>query len=151
MGLFGAIHKWAENQKTKNTLEFCWHHHFSQEISNFWYIKKCRYRLNFNKYFLILLYFLESLRIVLINIVAIWIMSSNLATVIWMMSSKFATLGVLKNKTFWNKGHDVIFSVHYVANKILSHKSSSIVDVAMWPKLDTSSISIRKVITTSIL
>ena len=78
-------------------------------------------------------------------------MSSNLATVIWMMSSKFATLGVLKNKTFWNKGHDVIFSVRYVANKILSHKSSSIVDVTMWPKLDTSSISIRKVMTTSIL
>ena len=33
--------------KSRDTpLEFCWHQHFSPEISKFCYIKKCRYRLH---------------------------------------------------------------------------------------------------------
>ena len=41
--------------KSRDTsYEFCWHQHFSPEISNFWYIRKCRYTLHFNTKFLIL-------------------------------------------------------------------------------------------------
>ena len=39
-------------------LEFCWHLHFSPEISNFCYIKKCRRRLHYHVQFLILFTFL---------------------------------------------------------------------------------------------
>ena len=41
--------------------------------------------------------------------------------------------------------------VDEVINKILSHDSNYIVDVFMWPKFGNSSISLRYVITTSIL
>ena len=70
---------------------------------------------------------------------------------ILMMSAKMATLGLLKIKVFWNKGYDVIISVHDVTNKILSRDSNYIIDVVMWPKFGNSSISIREVIITSIL
>ena len=46
---------------------------------------------------------------------------------------------------------NVIISVHYISNKILSHDSNYIVDVAMRPKFGNSSISVRKVIIISIL
>ena len=77
----------------------------------------------------------ESLRVVLINVVAIL-----------MMPAKLATLGLLKIKANWNKGYDVINSVHDVTNKILSRDSNYIV-----AKRGNSSISMRKVIITSIL
>ena len=70
---------------------------------------------------------------------------------ILMMSAKMATLGLLKIKVFWNKGYDVIISVHDVTNKILSRDSNYIIDVVMWPKFGNSSISMREVIITSIL
>ena len=82
----------------------------------------------------------ESIRVVLINMVAIL-----------MMSAKLATLGLLKIKVLWNKGYDVIISVDDITNKILSHDSNYIVDVFMWPKFGNCSISMREVITTSIL
>ena len=62
-----------------------------------------------------------------------------------------ATLGLLKITVFWNKGYDVIISVDDVTNKFISGDSNYIVDVFMWPKFGNSSISIREVITTSIL
>ena len=37
-----------------------------------------------------------------------------------MMSTKIVTLGLLKIKVFWNKGYDIIISVHDVTKKILS-------------------------------
>ena len=70
---------------------------------------------------------------------------------ILMMSAKMATPGLLKIKVFWNKGYDVIISVHDVTNKILSRDSNYIIDVVMWPKFGNSSISMREVIITSIL
>ena len=70
---------------------------------------------------------------------------------ILMMSEKMATLGLLKITVFWNKGYDVIISVDDVTNKFISGDSNYIVDVFMWPKFGNSSISIREVITTSIL
>ena len=39
-------------------LEFCWHLHFSPEVINFCYIKKYRWRLEFNTQFLIFFTFL---------------------------------------------------------------------------------------------
>ena len=93
---------------------------FSPEISKFCYIKIYRYRLHFDTQFLILLNFIESLKIVLINMVTIL-----------MMSAKMATLGLLKIKVFWNKGHEVINSVHDGTNKILSGESNYILNVIM--------------------
>ena len=68
-----------------------------------------------------------------------------------MMAAKMATLGLLKIKAIWNKGHDIMISVHDVTNKILSRDPNYIVDVVMWPKFGNSSISIREDIITSIL
>ena len=62
---------------------------FSPEISKFCYIKKYRYRLHFDTQFLNLLTFLESLKIVLINMVTTL-----------MISAKMATPGLLKIKVF---------------------------------------------------
>ena len=70
---------------------------------------------------------------------------------ILMMSAKMATPGLLKIKVFWNKGYDVIISVHDVTNKILSRDSNYNVNVVMWPNFGNSSISVREVIITSIL
>ena len=62
---------------------------FLPEISKFCYIKKYRYRFHLDTYFLTVLTFLESIRIVLINMVKILI-----------MSAKMATPGLLKIKIF---------------------------------------------------
>ena len=70
---------------------------------------------------------------------------------ILMMSAKMATPGLLKIKVFWNRGYDVIISVHDVTNKILSRDSNYIVDEVKWPKFGNSSISMREYIITSIL
>ena len=67
------------------------------------------------------------------------------------MSAKMATPGFLKITVFWNKGYDVIIPLDDVTNKISSHDSNYIVDLFMWPKFGNSSISMREVITTSIL
>ena len=62
-----------------------------------------------------------------------------------------ATQGLLKITVFWNKGYDVVISVDDATNKILSRDSNYIVHVFMWPKFGNCSISMREVITTSIL
>ena len=62
---------------------------FSPEINKFCYIKKCMYRWHFDTKFLILLTFLESLKIVLIKRVTIF-----------MISAKMATPGLLKITVF---------------------------------------------------
>ena len=69
---------------------------------------------------------------------------------ILMMSAKMATPGLLKIRVFWNKGYDVIISVHDVTNKILSRDSNYNVNVVMWPKFGNSSISVTEVILASI-
>ena len=70
--------------------------------------------------------------------------------VILMMSEKLATLRLLRIKVFWNKGFEVIISVHDITNKVLSRDSIYIVDVIMGLKFDNSSISMRAVIITLI-
>ena len=68
-----------------------------------------------------------------------------------MMSAKMTTPGFLKATVFWDKGYDVIIPVDDVTNKILSRDSNYIVDVFMWPKFGNCSISMREVVTTSVL
>ena len=68
-----------------------------------------------------------------------------------MMSAKMAAPALLKIKVFWNKGYYVIYSAYDVTNKILSHHSNYIMDLAILAKLGNSSICIREVIITSIL
>ena len=67
------------------------------------------------------------------------------------MSARIATLDLLKIKVVWNKGYDVITSVHDVTNKVLSRDSNHIIGKAMWPKFGNYSISMREVITNSML
>ena len=50
---------------------------------------------------------------------------------ILMMSAKMAVPALLKIKIFGNKGYYVIYSVYDVTNKIFSHDSDFIMDVAM--------------------
>ena len=64
---------------------------------------------------------------------------------------KLATLGLLKRKSFWTEGYDTIISAYDVTTKILSCESNYGVNMVMWPKFGNSSISMREVITTSIL
>ena len=67
------------------------------------------------------------------------------------MSAKMATPGLLKTAVFWNKGYDIIISVHGLTKKILSGDSNYMVDVLIRPKFGNSSISTREVIISSIL
>ena len=71
--------------------------------------------------------------------------------IILTMSAKMATQCLLKITVFWNKGYDIIIPADDITNKILLRDSNYIVDVSMWPKFGNSSISLREVITTSIL
>ena len=92
-------------------LEFCWLQHFSLEISNFYYIKKYRQKLDYKTSFLFILFyfvcfvlflpFFEFWKVILINITAIFI-----------MSAKLAPLVLLNIKIFWKKYYDVIISAH---------------------------------------
>ena len=67
------------------------------------------------------------------------------------MSAKMGTPGFLKTKIFWKEGYDVTISAHDVTSPILSLDSNYNENVVMWPKFDTSSISVREVIITSIV
>ena len=67
-----------------------------------------------------------------------------------MMSPKMATTGLLKIMVFWNKGYDIIIPVDDVT-KNKSGDSNYIVDVSMWLRFGNTSISMREIITTSIL
>ena len=86
---------------------------FSSEINKYCYIKKYRYRFHFGTEFINIVTFLESLKIILINMVTIL-----------MKSAKMAIPGLFKIKEFWNKGYDVIISAYDVTNKILSRDSN---------------------------
>ena len=46
---------------------------------------------------------------------------------------------------FQIKAYDVIILDYDVKNKVLALDSNHIVNVAMWPKLDNSSISVREI------
>ena len=84
---------------------------FSPEITNLCYIKKYRHKLDLDAEFLILLLLFECLKVILINLVAILMMSANLLT-----------LELLKINVFWNKGYGLIISVFKVYNYYTSSK-----------------------------
>ena len=90
---------------------------FLLEIRKFCYIKKYKYRLYFDTLFLIPSTFFESLKILLIKMVTVF-----------MMSAKMATLGFLE-------GYDIIISVYDVINKKLSRDSNYIVNVVITSSL----------------
>ena len=140
-------HSYTLPKEDPKTIRITWHtpgvlltSAFLLEIIKFCSIKKYRYTFHLDTWFLILLTFLESLRIVLTNMVPIL-----------MMSAKLAIPGSLKIIFFWKKGFDVIISVHDATNKILSLDWNYNVNLVMWPKFGNSSISVREVIITSIL
>ena len=120
--------------------EFCWHQHFfsgNQQILlyqkiqihiAFWYIISNSFNFSWVS---------KDYLIIFVNIL--------------MMPGKMATWGLLKITVFWKKGHDIIIPVNDVTNKILSCDSNYIVDVFMRSKFDKSSISMKEVLTTSIL
>ena len=110
-------------------LDLCWNQLFYCKVANFAISEKIAFWCIF-----------ETLKVFLIKMVTILI-----------MSQKLATPGLLKIKTFRNKGYDVIIPDSDVTNKILSRDSKYIIDVVMWPKFGNSSISMREVIITSIL
>ena len=60
-------------------------------------------------------------------------------------------VGLLKIKVFWNKIYDFIIPIHDVSNKIISRELNYIVHLFMWPKFGNCNISMRELITTSIL
>ena len=62
-----------------------------------------------------------------------------------------AAPSLLKIKLFWKIVYDVIFFVYDITSKILSRDSNYIVDVVMCPQFGNSSISMGKVMKTSIL
>ena len=90
--------------------------------------------------FLNFLTIFESLRVVLRNVLAIF-----------MMSQKLATLGLLKRKIFLNKRYDVMIYAHGVTNKFSLNGLNHIVDMVMLPKFGNCSIFMRDVIIASIL
>ena len=67
------------------------------------------------------------------------------------MPAKMATPGFLKTRVFWNKGYDIIIPADDVNSKVLSRDSSYVGDVFTWPKFGNCSISMREVVSTSIL
>ena len=67
------------------------------------------------------------------------------------MSAKMANPGLLKITVFWNKSYDIIIPVNDVTSKVVSRDSNYTVDVLMRPKFGNSTISMKEVITTSVL
>ena len=125
-------------KKKKNLLKYVLS---SAEISVFYQkivtfvISGNKDKIAFKYIFLINLNFIESLNVVSINMISIW-----------MTSAIFVTPGLLKIDLVWNQDYKFIISVYDVINKILPNDSSWIVDLVMHLKFDNSSISMRKVI-----
>ena len=150
MGLIGAAHGWGQNGLSSKNLSHIsynneiWHslphllslqkyiNHvayplrsadisiFSTEISSFCYIKKLKFKLHFNTWFLILVTLFQSLKLVLWNMVAIL-----------MMPAKLANAGLWRNRFFpWRRQQ----------KSKLSPGSYYIADVVMWPKSIINSI-----------
>ena len=68
-----------------------------------------------------------------------------------MMLAEMATPGPLKITVFWDKGYDVIISLVDATNKMLSRDSNYIADLFIWQNFGNTSISMRVIITNSIL
>ena len=71
--------------------------------------------------------------------------------VILIMPAKLATPDLLKIIIFWNKGYDVIIKVCDINSKTLPHVTNYIVNAVTLRKFDSSSKSLKDVITILIL
>ena len=92
---------------------------FSPKNNNFCYVRKYRQKLHVDTFFLILLTFITL--VVLIDVIAIWIMSAELAIP-----------GLLKIKVFSRNSCVVITFVYDITNKILSRDlKHNVVDIVM--------------------
>ena len=67
------------------------------------------------------------------------------------MPAELAIPDLLKIKIFWNKGSDVIISIHDAIMKILSSSLNYVTDVIMWPNFDYYSIFMREFIISQII
>ena len=90
-------------------LEFCWHQHFFTENQKIVLYHEIQIQIAFRYIIFNSSNFLESLLIVLINMVKIS-----------MISAKMATLCLLKIKIFWKTGYDVIISVRDGIKKFIT-------------------------------
>ena len=115
---------------------------FLPKISKFCYIKKCRYLRYFPFRYLISNSYNFS-----------WVSRDYLSKRDHNFDdvSKNDYPGPFSNTGFMKKNYDVLISVHDATNKIFSHDSNYNLNVVMWPKFGNSNISVREVITTSIL
>ena len=71
------------------------------------------------------------------------VVSINIVAILT-ISEKLVYLRLLKINVFKNKVYDIIIPVHDVTNKPCD--TNYIVNVVMWPKFDSCSISMREVI-----
>ena len=115
-------------KKIQKIYESCDTLHETQIKIAFWYIISNSFNVS------------ESITIFLINLYKIL-----------MMAAKIAIPSLLKKTIFWNKGYEITNPVNDVNNKILSCDSNFIISVFIWPKFGNSIISLKEVITTSIL
>ena len=124
-------------ESRETTPDLCWHQHFFTGIRHTLLCQEIQRNTDLN---CILIHNFEVFSLFLLNLV-----------IILMMSAKMATQNLHKLTVFWNEGYGVLNSVDDVINKILWHDSNYIVDLFMWPKFGNSSISMKEVITSSIL
>ena len=123
LGIFGAGHWWLDwgrggRAKGLSLLpRICHAYPTMMKYVVIPHLKKYIYRLRFDTHFLILLTFLESLKIFLINLI-----------IILMMPAKMASPGFLKLTVFWDKDYDVIIPVNDITKKILLCDSNYIVN-----------------------
>ena len=94
---------------------------FSPEISNFDHIRNTNKNCILIPFFYYFLTLIDSLEVVLINMIVILI-----------IPAKLPTPGLLKIKVFRNNNYDV-------TNKVLWRDSNYIIDMVMWPKFGISS------------
>ena len=128
-------------KKTQKNIKIMWHTPLILFTSTFFHRKSATLVISRNTDTdCILIHNFYFFKVLLINMVAILMISANLVS-----------LSFLKIKEFWNNVYDVILYVHHTAIKFLSSDSNYIVNVVMWPKSGNSSISMREVIITLIL
>lgn len=102
---------------------------FMPLINNFCFIRKYRQIFVFDTSVLIPFTFIESLEVVLINIMAVLMISRPL----W-------------RKIFESKGYEVIISFNDFTKKLSSCDSDHTVDVVIWPKLGNSNFFTRELL-----
>ena len=98
-------------ESSDTPLEFCWHKHFHWKSA-----KSANFAITRNTD-------TDCIRYIISNyFISSWVFKDCFNKYGYNFDNvcKMATLGLLKIKLFWNKGYDIIISVHDVTNKISS-------------------------------